>query len=139
MAGMRCWPTSGRRSVRRPANLAKQSAYSLLYAIPSMLIVLVSLAAIVDRQTGAGVSGALQRFIAEQAPEELQPLLASLVQYAIVETSEQAAIIAAIVSLVIAVWGGAGGVRVAGAGHQHRVRHPRYPLLLQGDRVAISG
>jgi membrane protein len=95
---------------KQPANLAKQSAYSLLYAIPSILIVLVSLAAIVDRQTGAGVSGALQRFIAEQAPDELQPLLASLVQYAIVETSEQAAITAAIVSLAIAVWGGAGGV-----------------------------
>ncbi|MGH2613667.1 MAG: YihY/virulence factor BrkB family protein [Thermomicrobiales bacterium] len=94
----------------QPANLAKQSAYSLLYAVPSILIVLVSLAAIVDQNTGAGVSDALQRFIAEQAPGELQPLLASLVQYAVVETSEQAAIVAAIVSLVIAVWGGAGGV-----------------------------
>ena len=96
--------------LHQPANLAKQSAYSLLYAVPSVLIVLVSLAAIVDKNTGAGVSDALQRFIAEQAPRELQPLLASLVQNALVETSEQAAIVAAVVSLVIAVWGGAGGV-----------------------------
>lgn len=94
----------------QPANLAKQSAYSLLYAVPSVLIVLISLAAIVDRNTGAGVSNALQGFIAEQAPEEVQPLLASLVENAVVRTSEQAAILAAIVALVIAVWGGAGGV-----------------------------
>ena len=94
----------------QPSQLAKQSAYSLLYAVPSVLIVLVSLAAIVDKNTGAGVSEALRQFISAQAPAELQPLLESLVQRAVVETSESQAILAALVSLAIAVWGGAGGV-----------------------------
>jgi membrane protein len=94
----------------QPALLAKQAAYSLLYAVPSILIVLISLAAIVDRNTGAGVSEALQAFIAERAPAEVQPLLASLVQYAITEQSENAAVVAALLSLAIAIWGGAGGV-----------------------------
>ncbi len=100
------------QEIRRhqPSLLAKQAAYSLLYSVPSVLIVLVSLAAIVDKNTGAGVSDALRRFIAEQASGELQPLLASLVQNAVVETSEQAAIVAAVVSLGIAIWGGAGGI-----------------------------
>jgi membrane protein len=93
-----------------PSKLAKQAAYSLLYAVPSALIVLVSLAAIVDKNTGAGVSEALFTFISEQVPAELQPLLESLVQRAVVETSESEAILAAIVSLGIAVWGGAAGV-----------------------------
>ena len=93
-----------------PSKLAKQAAYSLLYAVPSALIVLVSLAAIVDKNTGAGVSEALFTFISEQAPAELQPLLESLVQRAVVETSESEAILAALVSLGIAVWGGAAGV-----------------------------
>jgi membrane protein len=93
-----------------PSKLAKQAAYSLLYAIPSALIVVVSLAAIVDKNTGAGVSEALFTFISEQAPAELQPLLASLVQRAVVETSESEAALAALVSLAIAVWGGAAGV-----------------------------
>jgi hypothetical protein len=35
----------------KPSHLAKQSAYSLLYAVPSVLIVLVSLAAIVEKNT----------------------------------------------------------------------------------------
>jgi membrane protein len=94
----------------QPSQLAKQAAYSLLYAVPSVLIVLVSLAAIVDKNTGAGVSEALRKFISEQAPAELHPLLDSLVQRAVVETSESQAILAALVSLAIAIWGGAGGV-----------------------------
>jgi len=100
------------QQIRRhqPSQLAKQSAYSLLYAVPSVLIVLVSLAAIIDKNTGAGVSDALRRFISEQAPAELQPLLASLVQRAVVETSESEAIVAVLVSLGVAIWGGAGGV-----------------------------
>ena len=100
------------QEIRRhqPSHLAKQSAYSLLYAVPSVLIVLVSLAAIVDKNTGAGVSEALRQFISEQVPAELQPLLASLVQRAVVETSKSEAILAVLVSLGIAVWGAAGGV-----------------------------
>ena len=94
----------------QPSQLAKQSAYSLLYAVPSVLIVLVSLAAIVDKNTGSGVSGGFRTLISEQAPAELQPLLASLVQRAVVETSESEAILAVLVSLAIAIWGGAGGV-----------------------------
>lgn len=95
---------------QQPSMLAKQTAYSLLYAIPSILIVLISLAAIVDKNTGFGISDALQGFIAEQAPANLQPLLASLVHYALVETSENTAIVAALVSLAIAIWSAAGGV-----------------------------
>jgi membrane protein len=100
------------QEIRRlqPSQLAKQSAYSLLYAVPSVLIVLVSLAAIVDKNTGAGVSEGMRQFISAQAPAELQPLLESLVQRAVVETSESQAVLTALVSLAIAIWGGAGGV-----------------------------
>jgi membrane protein len=100
------------QEIRRhqPSQLAKQAAYSLLYAVPSVLIVLVSLAAIVDKNTGAGVSEGMRQFISAQAPAELQPLLESLVQRAVVETSESQAVLAALVSLAIAIWGGAGGV-----------------------------
>jgi len=94
----------------QPSLLAKQAAYSLLYAVPSILIMLVSLAAIVDKNTGAGVSDPLREFIAEQAPAELQPLLETLVQRALVETNENTAVIAALIAFGVAVWGAAGGV-----------------------------
>jgi membrane protein len=96
---------------RNPVSmLAKQAAYSLLYAVPSVLIVLISLTAFVDKETNAGTSQALENFIESQAPEELQPLLQSLVENAIVETSQSTATVTALISLGIAIWGGAGGV-----------------------------
>jgi membrane protein len=111
----------------QPSQLAKQSAYSLLYAVPSVLIVLVSLAAIVDKNTGAGVSETLRQFISEQAPVELQPLLESLVQRAVVETSESEAMLAVLVSLAIAIWGGAGGVGalIDAINHVYDIRNTR--------------
>jgi membrane protein len=93
-----------------PSLLARQSAYSLLYAVPSLLIMLLSLAAIVDQNTGYSVSAPLREFISEEAPNDLQPLLDSLVEYALVRTSQNTAIVAALVALGIAIWSAAGGV-----------------------------
>ena len=95
---------------QRPEMLAKQSAYSLLYAVPSILLVLISLAVLADKNTDAGLSETMQEYVAEQAPRDTQPLLQSLVQSALVETSENTALVAAAVSLAIAIWGGAGGI-----------------------------
>jgi len=93
-----------------PSLLAKQAAYSLLYAVPSILVMLVSLASIVDKNTGSEISGSLQNAIQEQAPGNLRPLLESLVQYALVETSENTALVAIVISLAVAVWSATGGV-----------------------------
>jgi membrane protein len=93
-----------------PGLLARQAAYSLLYAIPSVLLVLVSLAVLVDRHTRFEVSATLQEYVGNRSPGDVQPLLASLLQTAVVETSANAALLAALVSLGIAIWGGANGV-----------------------------
>jgi membrane protein len=96
---------------RQPISmLAKQAAYSLLYAIPSMLIVLASVTSIVDKQTNARTSEELQDFIEDRVPDELQPLLTALVEEAVTDTSQSTAAITALVSLGVAIWGGAGGV-----------------------------
>ena len=93
-----------------PSLLARQSAYSMLYAVPSVLIMLLSLAAIVDQNTGSSVSEPLRAFISQEAPNDLQPLLDGLVEYALVETSQNTALVAALVALGIALWSAAGGV-----------------------------
>jgi membrane protein len=90
--------------------LAKQAAYSLLYAIPSILIVMVSLTAIVDKNTEIESTQAIQDFIDDQVPSELQPLLHSVVNEAIINTSQRTATITALVSLGVAIWGGSGAV-----------------------------
>src|SRR5688572_15159629 len=93
-----------------PSRLAKQTAYSLLYAIPSILLMLVSLAVVVDKNTGAEVSTSLQTAITEQAPDDAQPLLQTLVDNALVRTSENDAILAFALSLGVAIWGASAGV-----------------------------
>lgn len=93
-----------------PSLLARQAAYALLYAIPSILVLLLSLATIVDQNTGSSISTALQQTIAARAPDNLQSLLESLVQYALVETSRNTALIAFVISLGIALWSATGGV-----------------------------
>lgn len=100
-----------REVVRQPiSRLAKQAAYSLLYAIPSVAIVLVAITAVVDKETDSGMSDLLLELIDQQVPTELQPLLNSAVDNAIVETSQSTATVTAVISFGVAIWGGAGGV-----------------------------
>ncbi len=110
---LRLWPLvtamiAGFR--RHPVGmLSRQAAYSLLYALPAMIALLVSLAAIVDRYTDSGLSPILTREIDARAPAELQPLLQSLVTHAVAEQDGGTAAIGAVVAFGFALWGGSGG------------------------------
>src|SRR5579875_2243314 len=90
--------------------LASQVAYNLIFAIPPLLIFLVTLAALVDHFTGLPVAQSFQTAITHHAPSDTQPLLKSLVSYAISQTSGKAASIGAIITVVLAIWGASGGV-----------------------------
>ncbi|HLI50506.1 MAG TPA: YihY/virulence factor BrkB family protein [Thermomicrobiaceae bacterium] len=90
--------------------LASQVAYNLIFAIPPLLIFLVTLAALVDHFTGLPVAQSFQTAITQHAPSDTQPLLKSLVSYAISQTSGKAASIGAIITVVLAIWGASGGV-----------------------------
>lgn len=88
--------------------LAKQAAYSLIYALPSLILFVSSLALLIDRETNAGISGALNDVIKQQAPSELQPLLLDLVHNA---TKNHASLtVTSIISILLAIWGIGGGV-----------------------------
>jgi membrane protein len=96
--------------MRHPISMfAKQAAYSMLYALPAAIALLVALAALVDRLTGSSLSLALQRIVEDRAPAELEPLLESLVQNAIAEQSGSTALVGALIAFGIALWGGASG------------------------------
>ena len=122
-----------------PGLLARQAAYSLLYAIPSVLLVLVSLAVLVESNTPWNVADGLQEFIGNRSPGEVQPLLASLLQAAVVETGANAALLAALVSLGIAIWGGANGVGalIYAVNHVYDVRDTRSFLKSTATRLGL--
>ncbi len=89
--------------------LARQAAYSLLYAVPSTVVLIVSLANLIDSRTGSELYATLSDFIHNQAPVETRALLEQLLEQALVNTTTNQATIAAIISVLVALWGGSGG------------------------------
>jgi membrane protein len=89
--------------------LARQAAYSLLYAVPSAVVLIVAIATLIDQRTGSELYATLSDFIHDEVPEETQPLLDELLRQALVETTTNQATVAAILSVLVALWGGSGG------------------------------
>ncbi len=90
--------------------LATQFAYSLLFAIFPLLVLVMSLSALVDRVLDLPVAEALRDLIDNAAPEVLKPLLRELVNGAIAEADPGVVSISAGVAIVLAVWGASGAV-----------------------------
>jgi membrane protein len=93
----------------RVSMLARQAAYSLLYAIPSILLIMASLANLIDSRTGSHIYDNLYQFIYDRAPVETQDALKTVLDNVLKETPTNTATFAAVFSILIAVWGGASG------------------------------
>ena len=107
--------------------LASQVAYSLIFAVPSLLLLVMTVAAIVDRSTHGDVQGRLQREIGRQAPPQLEPLLQYVVEDAVARVDNGSISIAIGVALGVALWSGSAGVSVLiNACHRaHGIRNTR--------------
>jgi membrane protein len=93
----------------RVSMLARQAAYSLLYAIPSLFLIMASLANLIDSRTGSHIYDNLYEFIYDRAPIETQDALRTVLDNVLKETPTNTATLAAVASILIAVWGGASG------------------------------
>lgn len=90
--------------------LASQVAYNLIYAIPPLIILLVTLAALLNATTGLAVTDTLHSAITNHAPSTAQPLLNQLVTNAIENAGASAVSIGAVVAFLLALYGASGGV-----------------------------
>jgi len=90
--------------------LATQFAYSLLFATFPLLVLVMSLAALVDRLFDLPVADTLRDVVDRSAPAVLQPLLRELVDRAIAQAGTGVASISAAVATVLAIWGASGAV-----------------------------
>lgn len=93
----------------RTPMLARQAAYSLLFAVPSAVLLVVALANLIDRRAGSRLSDELFELIRTSAPVEMRAILDDVVRQALIETSANQATIAAIISIAVAIWSGAAG------------------------------
>jgi len=90
--------------------LAAGVAYHAIFAIPPMIIFIVTLAALVDQITSVGVADRLRDLVAERAPADTQELLTGLVDSAIADVSGGVASIGIAISALLALWSGSNGV-----------------------------
>lgn len=94
----------------RVTSLAAQVAYHLIFAIPPLILFTITIAALVDHFTGAPITQNLHTAITQHAPADTQALLDSLVNHAIAQTTGGAATVGAVITILLALWGGSGGI-----------------------------
>lgn len=90
--------------------LAKQVAFSVLFAALPTLFVLVSAAALLEHYFGLPVTSELRTFIVEETPPEAHIILLTGVDQAIADASTQLASFTALFAILLAIWGGMAGV-----------------------------
>lgn len=84
--------------------LAQQAAYSMLFSLPALVLLIVMVAAAAEQFFDVPVSDELYQAIEDYAPANAQPLLNDLVDNAVAQVSGSAAGIGIIVAVAIALY-----------------------------------
>jgi membrane protein len=90
--------------------LAAEIAYHAIFAIPPLIIFMVTVAALVNQTTGVPVAERLYEFINRSAPGETRQLLNTLVDKAIQQTDGGVASFGVVGAALLALWSGSNGV-----------------------------
>ncbi|HEY7033626.1 MAG TPA: YihY/virulence factor BrkB family protein [Thermomicrobiales bacterium] len=111
--------------------LATQFAYSLFFATFPLLVLVMSLAALVEHFFHVPVADTLRDVVDNSAPAILQDLLRELVDRAISQADASSASIGAVVAILLAVWGASGavGTLVGACSRAYGVRPARSFLI----------
>ncbi|TXG86511.1 MAG: YihY/virulence factor BrkB family protein [Thermomicrobiales bacterium] len=120
--------------------LAKQVAFSVLFAALPILFVLVAAAALMEHWLGIPVTSELRTFIYEQTPPEAHTILIAGVDQAISDASTQLASFTAVFPLVLALWGGMAGVGalIEATNRAYGIRNNRNILQKRAMSLAIT-
>jgi len=90
--------------------MAAETAYHLVFAIPPILILLVTAAAMLNTFTDIPVVENLRSIVDQRAPADLKAVFDSSIDNAISQASGGAVSIGAAVTLIIALWSGSNAV-----------------------------
>ena len=95
----------------QPLALASQLAYSLIFALPSLILVCVLVAVAVERRTGVSPLGELRQAVIGSVPDELRGPIDGMVGEAVARAAQPAPTIGAVTTALIALWAAGGGVQ----------------------------
>ena len=93
------------RSLRETnlTGLAAQVAYSLIFAMPSILLVIALAAHDIDQRTGFALSDEVRVLIISALPPGVQPVVATLIDDAMIRAREGPSALSAVVAILIAL------------------------------------
>ncbi len=91
-------------------SLAAAFAYHTVFAIPALLILTLSIAALVESVSSVNVTENLREVIQERAPAETKDLLNSIVDNAIARISGGGASLSVLLTAALALWSGSNAI-----------------------------
>ncbi|MFN8593147.1 MAG: YihY/virulence factor BrkB family protein [Thermomicrobiales bacterium] len=90
--------------------LASQVAYSLIFAMPSILLVVALIAAEIDHRTGFAISTEVRNLIVTALPAQIEDTVNGLVNEAIRQARQQPTTFSAVVSIAMALFAAGNGL-----------------------------
>lgn len=111
-------------------SLAASFAFRMIFAVPAIIILTITIAAVIDQATSIDVSNRLRDLISNHAPADTRVLLNSIVDNAVAKVGAGSASIGIAVTAAIALWSGSSGIGalVDSFNHAYEVRESR-PFL----------
>jgi membrane protein len=90
--------------------LAAAFTYHVVFAIPAMIILTITVAALIDNFTSMQLASELQDLVAERAPGSVQEVLDTVITNAIEQVGGGAITFSLVASALLALWSGSNGV-----------------------------
>lgn len=90
--------------------LAAQVAYSLIFAMPSILLIFALVAHDIDQRTGFALTDEVQALIVGALPSGVQPVVSTLIDDAVIRAREGPSILSAVVAILIALLAAGNGL-----------------------------
>lgn len=112
--------------------LAAQVSYSMIFAMPSILLIVALLGTTIDASTGYSISDEVRLFILDGLPESVQPTVDSLVEDAMLRAREGPSLTSAVVAVLVTLLVAGNGLgELAGAFDRAAGIVDNRPFILQ--------
>ncbi|MFN8664508.1 MAG: YhjD/YihY/BrkB family envelope integrity protein, partial [Thermomicrobiales bacterium] len=112
--------------------LAAQVSYSMIFAMPSILLIVALLGTTIDASTGYSISDEVRLFILDGLPPSVQPTVDSLVNDAMLRAREGPSVTSAVVAVLVTLLVAGNGLgELAGAFDRAAGIVDTRPILLQ--------
>lgn len=90
--------------------LAAQVSYSLIFAMPSILLIVAVVALSIDRQTGFAISDEVKVLVVATLPPGVQPVVAGLIDESMAQARRGPSTVSALVAVAVALFAAGNGL-----------------------------